>query len=68
MGTCGIVDKGLDSRLKDLGLCVEVSSKVLASYCLCLPSSDEYLVDENCDCVAQAACIFVLCAVFSYSR
>ena len=53
MGVCGQVDMVLDSRSKGLGFdshcwsCLEVLDKLLIPYCLCLPSTDGYLVDEN---------------------
>ena len=53
METCGLVDKTLDSRSKGLGFdshywpCVELVGKLLIPFCLCLPSSDGYLVEEN---------------------
>ena len=54
VGTCTPVDRVLDSRSKGVELhshfcwsCVEVSGKLLISYCLCLPSSDGYLVEQE---------------------
>ena len=34
----------------------EVSGKLAMSYCHCLPNSDGYLVNENCEWVARADC------------
>ena len=48
-----------DSGSKSLGFvshrrsCAEVSGKLFIPNCICLPSSDRYLVDENCVWVAQ---------------
>ena len=53
MGACGPVHRILDSRSKGLGLnshgwpCVKVSSKLLIAYCICLPSSDVFLVERK---------------------
>ena len=51
---CGLVDRALNSKLKGFEFdsqCwsrSEVSGKLFVLYCLCIPSSDGYLVDENC--------------------
>ena len=59
------IDRVMDSKSKGMWFnphcwsCVEVSDKLLIPHCLCLPSSDGYLVDENCELVAQADCMLV---------
>ena len=67
--TWSLVHGVLDSRSKALGFdshsctCVEVLSKLLIPYCLCLPSSDGYLVEREsyivmigCSCSRMRKC------------
>ena len=59
MAACGQVDKALYLRSEGLGYdshcwsCAEGSGKLLILYCLCLHSSNGYLVEtktlENCE-------------------
>ena len=64
MGTCGPVDRVLDSKSEGLGFdshcwsCVVVSYKLLIPHCLC-PTSDGYLVEhklENVNGISYRKC------------